>query len=229
MLVYHDADRLRSPCAISGAPIVHLLASTSGTDSDWVVKLIDVYPDELPSQPEMGGYELAISMDIFRGRYRESFERPAADCREPGRAVHVRAADGQSRLQAGHRIMVQVQSTLFPLYDRNPADVRAEHLSCEAVGLREGHAARLPRDAGGELHRSAGRHGRAGNPDALRTGATVLTLDRTGQMPRSHRPVSAGSHRPEAANAPDCVRRIAPTENKRSHRPEATIAPTCVS
>src|SRR5262249_8092311 len=63
---------------ISGAPVVNLVASTSGTDSDWVVKLIDVYPDEFPNQPEMGGYQLSIAMDIFRGRYRESFERPKA-------------------------------------------------------------------------------------------------------------------------------------------------------
>ena len=65
---------LTEPLRISGAPLVNLVASTSGTDSDWVVKLIDVYPDEVPSQPEMGGYQLPVSMDIFRGRYRESFE-----------------------------------------------------------------------------------------------------------------------------------------------------------
>src|SRR5205085_11638656 len=63
---------------VSGAPVVHLVASTSGTDSDWVVKLIDVFPDEVPSEPEMGGYQLAIAMDIFRGRYRTSFEHPQA-------------------------------------------------------------------------------------------------------------------------------------------------------
>ena len=69
---------LTEPLRISGAPVVNLVASTSGTDSDWVVKLIDVYPDEVPSQPEMGGYELNIAMDIFRGRYRESFETAKA-------------------------------------------------------------------------------------------------------------------------------------------------------
>src|SRR6185436_16125183 len=58
---------------LRGAPVVHLFASTTGTDGDWVVKLIDVYPDEVPSQPELGGYQLGIAMDIFRGRYRESF------------------------------------------------------------------------------------------------------------------------------------------------------------
>jgi putative CocE/NonD family hydrolase len=105
---------------ISGAPIVHLFASTSGTDSDWVVKLIDVYPDEVPSQPEMSGYELAISMDIFRGRYRESFERPAAIASDKPLPYAFALPTANHIFKPGHRIMVQVQSTLFPLYDRNP-------------------------------------------------------------------------------------------------------------
>ena len=105
---------------ISGAPIVHLFASTSGTDSDWVVKLIDVYPDEVPSQPEMSGFELAISMDIFRGRYRESFERPAAIASDKPLPYTFALPTANHVFKPGHRIMVQVQSTLFPLYDRNP-------------------------------------------------------------------------------------------------------------
>jgi len=105
---------------ISGAPIVHLFASTSGTDSDWVVKLIDVYPDEVPSQPEMSGYELAISMDIFRGRYRESFERPAAIASDKPLPYTFALPTVNHIFKQGHRVMVQVQSTLFPLYDRNP-------------------------------------------------------------------------------------------------------------
>ena len=68
------SDTLTTPVKISGEPIVNLNASTSGTDSDWVVKLIDVYPDEVAGQPGMGGYQLMVSADIFRGRYRESFE-----------------------------------------------------------------------------------------------------------------------------------------------------------
>jgi predicted acyl esterase len=63
---------------ISGEPIANLIASTSGTDSDWVVKLIDVHPDEVAGQPEMGGYQLMVAGDIFRGRYRESLEFPKA-------------------------------------------------------------------------------------------------------------------------------------------------------
>jgi len=105
---------------ISGAPIAHLFASTSGTDSDWVVKLIDVYPDEVPSQPEMSGYELAISMDIFRGRYRESFERPVAIASDKPLPYTFALPTANHIFKPGHRVMVQVQSTLFPLYDRNP-------------------------------------------------------------------------------------------------------------
>jgi putative CocE/NonD family hydrolase len=105
---------------VSGAPAVHLIASTSGSDSDWVVKLIDVYPDEVPDQPEMGGYQLPIAMDIFRGRYRESFERPQAIA--PGKPLpYVFGLPTANHVfNSGHRIMVQVQSSWFPLYDRNP-------------------------------------------------------------------------------------------------------------
>ena len=105
---------------ISGAPTVNLVASTSGTDSDWVVKLIDVYPEEVPSQPEMGGYQLGIAMDIFRGRYRESFETPKAIAANTPLAYTFILPTANHVFLPGHRIMVQVQSTWFPLYDRNP-------------------------------------------------------------------------------------------------------------
>ena len=111
---------LTSPVRIGGAPVADIQAATSGTDVDWVVKLIDVYPDEVPSQPEMGGCELAISMDIFRGRYRESFEHPSAvPANQPQRYRFVLPTVNHTFLP-GHRIMVQIQSTWFPLYDRNP-------------------------------------------------------------------------------------------------------------
>jgi uncharacterized protein len=113
-------EPLTTPLRVSGAPEVNLFASTSGSDSDWVVKLIDVYPDTVPSQPEMGGYELAISLDIFRGRYRTSFEHP--DAIAPNQALLYRFGIPTVNhvFLPGHRIMVQVQSSLFPLYDRNP-------------------------------------------------------------------------------------------------------------
>ena len=111
---------LTAPVRISGAPIADLFAATTGTDADWVVKLIDVYPDEVPSQPEMGGYQLAVSMDIFRGRYRESFEHPSAiPAGKPQRYRFVLPTTNHVFLP-GHRIMVQIQSSWFPLYDRNP-------------------------------------------------------------------------------------------------------------
>jgi putative CocE/NonD family hydrolase len=111
---------LTDPLRISGAPVVHLVASTSGTDSDWVVKLIDVYPDEVPSQPEMGGYQLPVAMDIFRGRYRESVERPQAITRDAPLPYTFALPTVNHIFKPGHRVMVQVQSTWFPLYDRNP-------------------------------------------------------------------------------------------------------------
>jgi len=111
---------LTAPVRISGAPIAELFAATTGSDSDWVVKVIDVFPDEVPSQPEMGGYQLAVSMDIFRGRYRESFERPSPiPSGKPQRYKFVLPTTNHVFLP-GHRIMVQIQSSWFPLYDRNP-------------------------------------------------------------------------------------------------------------
>jgi hypothetical protein len=113
-------DVLTAPVKISGQPIVNLIASTSGTDSDWVVKVIDLYPDQVASQPNRGGYQLMISADILRGRYRESFEtaKPIA-ANEPLRYRFTLPTANHVFLP-GHRIMVQIQSSWFPLYDRNP-------------------------------------------------------------------------------------------------------------
>ena len=116
----YETPALTAAVRISGAPIADLIASTSGTDSDWVVKLIDVFPDEVPSQPELGGYQLAVSMDIFRGRYRESFEHPSPiPAGKPQQYRFVMPTSNHVFLP-GHRMMVQIQSTWFPLYDRNP-------------------------------------------------------------------------------------------------------------
>jgi uncharacterized protein len=115
-----ESETLRAPMKISGQPIANLIASTSGTDSDWVVKVIDVYPDEVAGQPGMGGYQLMISADIFRGRYRESLENPKAI--ESGKPLLYKfdLPTANHVFLPGHRIMVQVQSSWFPLYDRNP-------------------------------------------------------------------------------------------------------------
>jgi len=111
---------LTEPVKISGRPMANLVASTSGTDSDWVVKVIDVYPDEVASQPEMGGYQLMISADIFRGRYRESLETPKAIVPDTPLVYRWALPTANHVFRPGHRIMVQVQSSWFPLYDRNP-------------------------------------------------------------------------------------------------------------
>ncbi|HEU4850690.1 MAG TPA: CocE/NonD family hydrolase [Telluria sp.] len=114
------SEPLTAPVHVAGAPMVNLFASTSGTDADWVVKLIDVYPDEMPNQPQMGGYQLGISMDIFRGRYRNSFEAPSAIPANKVERYRFALPNADHVFLPGHRIMVQVQSSWFPLYDRNP-------------------------------------------------------------------------------------------------------------
>ncbi len=119
VLTYTSAP-LTAPLQISGAPIVNLFASTSGSDSDWVVKIIDVYPDTVPSQVELGGYELPIAMDIFRGRYRESFSDPKPIPAGEVEKYRFVMPTANHVFLPGHRIMIQVQSSWFPLYDRNP-------------------------------------------------------------------------------------------------------------
>ncbi|MBK5293750.1 MAG: CocE/NonD family hydrolase [Acidobacteriia bacterium] len=119
-VVSFSSGLLSAPIKICGQPVANLIASTSGTDSDWVVKVIDLYPGEVAGQPALGGYQLMVSADIFRGRYRESLEtaKPIA----PGKPLLYRFAlpTANHVFLPGHRIMVQIQSSWFPLYDRNP-------------------------------------------------------------------------------------------------------------
>jgi uncharacterized protein len=114
------SDILTTPVKISGQPIANLIASTSGTDSDWVVKVIDLYPDEVAGQPKMGGYQFMVSADIFRGRYRESLENPKPIASGQPLLYKFNLPPANHVFLPGHRIMVQVQSSWFPLYDRNP-------------------------------------------------------------------------------------------------------------
>nr|WP_228073753.1 CocE/NonD family hydrolase [Kordiimonas pumila] len=119
-VITFTSEVLADAIAVAGVPVVNLTASTSGTDSDWVVKLIDVYPDEVPSDNNMAGYQFPIAMEIFRGRYRETIsearpltaDKPLTYTFELPKVNHV--------FKPGHRLMVQVQSSWFPLYDRNP-------------------------------------------------------------------------------------------------------------
>lgn len=125
VLTYQSAP-LQAPLHIMGAPGVDLFAATSGSDSDWVVKLIDVYPDTSPepavqgSKPGMAGFELPVGIEIFRGRYVHGFATPQP--LTPGKVEEYRfeLPHVDHVFLPGHRISVQVQSSLFPLYDRNP-------------------------------------------------------------------------------------------------------------
>jgi hypothetical protein len=115
-----QTEPLEDEVTLAGNVTARLFASTTGSDADWVVRLIDVYPDTVPGRPEMGGYQLMVAGDIMRGRYRHSWEQPEAI--RPG-AVESYTVDLHQQhytFRRGHRIMVQVQSTWFPLYDRNP-------------------------------------------------------------------------------------------------------------
>jgi putative CocE/NonD family hydrolase len=116
----YQTPPLTQAVKIQGAPIADIVAATTGTDGDFIVKLIDVYPPQYPSQPELGGYQLPVGTQILRGRYRDSFANPTPI--PAGKPQHYRfTLPNQNYVfQPGHRIMVQIQSTLFPLYDRNP-------------------------------------------------------------------------------------------------------------
>jgi uncharacterized protein len=116
----YETPVLTQPVRVEGAPLADIFAKTTGTDADFVVKVIDVYPPTYAQQPELAGYELAVSLDIFRGRYRKSFENPSAIPAGEVQEYKFRLPTVNYVFKPGHRIMVQVQSTLFPLYDRNP-------------------------------------------------------------------------------------------------------------
>jgi hypothetical protein len=116
----YTSDVLTAPLKISGVPIVNLAAATTGTDGDFVVKLIDVYPDETGRDPKMGGYQLMISADIFRGRYYQGFDNPKPIPADEKVIFRFDLPTANHVFLPGHRLMIQVQSSWFPLYDRNP-------------------------------------------------------------------------------------------------------------
>lgn len=113
-------EPLSEPLTVRGEAIATLFASTTGTDADWVVKLIDLYPNEVPAQPELGGYQLMISGDILRGRYRESFQTAAPVPAGDVLPYRVPMPHVNHTFLPGHCLLVQIQSSWFPLYDRNP-------------------------------------------------------------------------------------------------------------
>ena len=116
----YTSDVLTGPLKISGIPTVNLTASTTGTDGDFVVKLIDVYPEETGRDPKMGGYQLMISGDIFRGRYYQGFDNPKPIPANEKVRFRFDLPTANHVFLPGHRLMIQVQSSWFPLYDRNP-------------------------------------------------------------------------------------------------------------
>ena len=141
-----ETEPLAEDVTISGRVLARLFASTTGTDADWIVKLIDVYPERYPDNPIMGGYQLMVVGDVFRARYRDGYEKPKP---VPANAVvsygiGLHAAD--YTFLKGHRIMVQVQSSWFPLIDRNPQKfVPNIYLAKDAVFIAATH----------QVHRSA--------------------------------------------------------------------------
>jgi putative CocE/NonD family hydrolase len=115
-----ETPPLASDLTIAGEVVAKLFASTTGTDADWIVKLIDVYPERYPENWSLAGYQLMVSNEVFRGRYRRSFESPAPIPANQVQEYRFSLHTQNYTFKAGHRVMVQVQSTWFPLIDRNP-------------------------------------------------------------------------------------------------------------
>jgi putative CocE/NonD family hydrolase len=114
------SEPLAEDVLIAGDVTARLVASTTGRDADWAVKLIDVFPDSVPDAWQLGGYQLMVAHEIMRGRYRKSFSKPEPLTPNSPLAFTVDLHQQSHQFRKGHRIMVQIQSTWFPIYDRNP-------------------------------------------------------------------------------------------------------------
>jgi len=119
-LVEFTMDSLKNDLTVTGKITVHLKASTTGTDADWIVKLIDVYPDFYNPSMKMSGYELPVAMEVFRGRFRKSFTNPEPLIPGKPEEFTIDLHEINHTFLKGHKIMVQIQSTWFPVIDRNP-------------------------------------------------------------------------------------------------------------
>lgn len=115
-----ETDVLQEDITVTGQLLAKLFAATTGSDADWVVKLIDVYPAEYPKDRKMGGYQFMVANDVFRGRFRKSFEHPAPIPPNKVEAYTIDLHSINHVFKKGHKIMVQIQSTWFPIIDRNP-------------------------------------------------------------------------------------------------------------
>jgi putative CocE/NonD family hydrolase len=116
----YETDPLTEDVVVAGTMKVRLFASTSGTDSDWIVRLIDVYPEDYSRTPDMGGYQLLIAGEPLRGRFRKTFYNPLPVQPNEVEEYSIDLNWGHHRFRKGHKIMIQVSSTWFPLIDRNP-------------------------------------------------------------------------------------------------------------
>ncbi|HZV89972.1 MAG TPA: CocE/NonD family hydrolase [Candidatus Binatus sp.] len=115
-----QTDELTEDLTLTGSVTAKLFASTTGSDSDWIVKLIDVYPEKYPDDWKLSGYELMVADEVFRGRFRKSFEKPEPITPDAITPFTIDLHTANHVFKKGHRIMVQVQSTWFPIIDRNP-------------------------------------------------------------------------------------------------------------
>jgi uncharacterized protein len=119
-VISFTSDSLKEDLVITGAVNAHLFASTTGTDADWVVKLIDVYPDWDSANFKMSGYQLPVTMEVFRGKFRNSFSNPEALIPGKPEEFLIGLHQVNHKFKKGHRLMIQVQSSWFPMIDRNP-------------------------------------------------------------------------------------------------------------
>ncbi len=115
-----ETDSLKNDITVTGNLLAKLFAATTGSDADWVVKLIDVYPDEYPKERKMAGYQLMVANDVFRGRFRNSFQHPEPIIPDKVETYTIDLHSINHVFKKGHKIMVQVQSSWFPIIDRNP-------------------------------------------------------------------------------------------------------------
>ncbi|MFN8583457.1 MAG: CocE/NonD family hydrolase, partial [Gemmatimonadaceae bacterium] len=154
----YETPVLTAPVHVQGVPVADLRVATTGTDADFVVKLIDVYPALDRTEPMVSGYEMPIALDIFRGRYRDNPSRPIPfPAGEPQR-VRFELPNVNHVFQPGHRIMVQIQSTLFPLWpDRNPRTFVPNIFNAKPVDYRKGGNHR-PAGNGTGVGRTTARH-----------------------------------------------------------------------
>jgi putative CocE/NonD family hydrolase len=151
VLVY-QTEPLTADITVAGPFGVNLFASTSGTDCDWIIKVIDVYPDELSETSSngtpMGGYQMLVRGDVLRGKFRNSLEKPEPFKPNVATQIQFRLQDAFHTFKKGHRIMVQVQSTWFPMIDRNPGkfmDIfKAKEADLQKTTQRVYHSAGMP-------------------------------------------------------------------------------------